>query len=103
MADVRYDPAAIQEFANALYARARSILVVCIVVATIVGAGAGLIVAGQFNSLLIGVLAFALVIFVGVLIGRGLGYKYKLAAQLALCQVQTEVNTRGAGAARSIA
>jgi len=102
MADVKYDPVVIQEFANSLYARARNILVVCVLVAGITGAAASVPVAHGSNSI-IGVLVFALCVLVGVSIGRELGFKYKLAAQLALCQVQTEVNTRGAGAARAIA
>lgn len=93
MANTKYDPAVIQQFADYLYARARSVLVVCVLAAVIIGAVAGAAVGNMANPL-IGILVFALCIIVGVSIGRELGFKFKLAAQLALCQVQTEINTR---------
>lgn len=102
MADVKYDPTVIQQFANTLYSRARTVLVVCVVLAAIAGAGAGAAVAREANAL-IGLLVFALCVFVGISIGKDLGFRYKLTAQLALCQVQTEANTRSASSARAIA
>jgi uncharacterized membrane protein YfcA len=37
----------------------------------------------------------------GALLGRNLGFKHRLQAQIALCQVQIEENTRAAGRASS--
>lgn len=93
MADVRYDPLIIQKFANTLYAQARSILTMCLLLGVLFGASAWIAVAHSSNHV-VGAILFALCLVVAYMVGNALGFRYKLQAQIALCQVQTEMNTR---------
>ncbi len=88
-----YDPQIIQTFADRLYSQARTIAFVY----GLVGAGAGAI-GGDFagNSTAMGVGAL-LGLLLGVVVGIQAGFRLKLQAQTALCQLAIEQNTRHAG------
>ena len=91
---VHYDEAIIRKFAQQLYNRANFIIVLCI----LVGGAGGFLVGGALGER--GSVDNALAIFavigalIGAAIGTSLAFKYKLQAQVALCQVKIEKNTR---------
>jgi hypothetical protein len=92
---VTYDPEVIQEFADSLYSRARSIITSHTLLGLFVGAVLGLIigiVSGTQNVAIIAIAAGLTAIF-GFSLGREKAFKLKLEAQIALCQVQIEKNT----------
>jgi hypothetical protein len=92
---VPYDPRLIQEFAQRLYSRAANIVVVY----TLAGAAIGWYV-GKASGGPGGTYPTTAAI-IGAVLGFGLGMEkafwLKLQAQLALCQVQIEKNTRTSG------
>lgn len=87
---VRYEERLIQTYADRLY----SMAIVVVTLWTLLGAGAGYIAgqlllrgnAGGETALVAGMIGFA--------IGQGKAFWYRLEAQVALCQVQIERNTR---------
>lgn len=93
---VRYDAAVIRKFADRLYSSARLILVL----ATLLGAGAlgavaWLVAKGNGSDPgLVTLAAGAVGGLIGGAIGMELGFMLRLRAQIALCQVQIEENTR---------
>ena len=94
---VQYDPNIIVTFAERLYQQARTIVVKCALLGGLVGVAAGGTILFTDNN---GTpLALALVVvctLVGAAIGQARGFTLRLQAQTALCQLQIEVNTRGA-------
>jgi hypothetical protein len=101
-----YDPAVIQRFADRLYARARTIVIVYAVIGLIMG---GLVGAIAVKTVLAqrsarttaeareGGLTFAFAaggLIAGVFLGRERAFSLRLQAQTALCQKQIEQNTR---------
>ena len=92
---VVYDPKIILAFAEALYRRAASIVATYTVLGTLVGAGLGGAVGSQGDRGLIG-MAIGAVVFGAVAFGIGQqkAFALRLQAQVALCQVQIEANTR---------
>ena len=96
----QYDPQVLQKYADKMYASATLILVV----AALAGAGFGALMGNSLASGLAptpgqstaGPTLVGLVIglLLGVLVGIAAGFWYKLRAQLVLCQLQTEINTR---------
>jgi hypothetical protein len=95
---VNYEAAVIQKFAEMLYSRARSIVVVYTVLGIIVGAvGAGALVRGLGIASVVGA---ALCGILGYFVGQGRAFTLRLTAQQALCQIEIEKNTRGSSAAR---
>ena len=101
---VRYDPSVIQKYAARLYKRANSIIFVCVIVGLAGGTIGGLALVGssRFGGNALGGIDNRVVIAVVALVGGLIGYVigterafwYKLQAQLALCQVAIESNTR---------
>src|SRR3989442_4976245 len=100
---ITYDPSVVQKFASRLYGRATSVVVTSTLGGLILGAiaGGGMVVAvkaGAPASRLSPELAIAIGALVFGVFGlaRGLerAFKLKLEAQIALCQVQIEANTR---------
>lgn len=97
MAAVAYDPSVVEEFARRLYARARlitalytvlGVLVVPLIVAAIMaGNGADL----GFAEVILAAIAGGVV---GFVVGRERAFSLRLQAQIALCQVQIERNSR---------
>lgn len=96
MAAVEYDARVIRKFAEKLYERARSIMFLCGILGALVGLGFGAGAGGAADHAGIGAL-FGLIVgaLIGALIGERIGFSLKLQAQLALCQVRIEENTRG--------
>jgi hypothetical protein len=99
---VTYDRSVIQQFAERLYAQARTVIVVWTILGVIAGLIAGATVADAVNTeqvlafAVVGALLFALI---GFKLGQGRAFALRLQAQMALCQTQIEVNT-GAVAAK---
>ncbi|AGC45325.1 hypothetical protein MYSTI_04024 [Myxococcus stipitatus DSM 14675] len=94
---VQYDPKTIQAHAEALYAQARRIVMTFGFFGFIVGASAG----GGVGASLSNGGAFALIggvvgLLVGVSMGRSRAFVLQIQAQMALCNVAIEANTRRA-------
>ncbi|WP_342373756.1 hypothetical protein NVS55_20135 [Myxococcus stipitatus] len=92
---VQYDPRTIQSHADALYAQARRIVMTFGFFGFIAGASAG----GVVGSSLSNGGAFALMggvvgLLVGVSMGRSRAFVLQIQAQMALCNVAIEANTR---------
>lgn len=81
-----YDPKVIQTYANRLYTNANAIIVLVGLVFGLFGFAVG--TAGDFQ-----LVAGAVGLLVGVLVGMSLAFNLKLKAQLALCQMRIEANT----------
>jgi hypothetical protein len=88
---VTYDAKLIQEYADRMYRSASQTVVMYSLAGIITGAPVGLI----SRDLKLTVVAAILVGILGYLLGKRKAFKLKLEAQLALCQVQIEENTRG--------
>ncbi|MBN8468503.1 hypothetical protein JYJ95_18465 [Corallococcus exiguus] len=93
---VHYDPSIITKHAQALYDRAAGIIFAWGFMAFIVGVVVTKAMNAQGLFVLIGGLVAALI---GVMFGRGRAFALQLQAQVALCQVATEANTRRAAEA----
>jgi hypothetical protein len=92
----QFDSTVIEQFAEALYRRAGTIVAFYAIVAALLGGGLGAVVG---NATGVGVGPGGLVFLVlGALIGAAAGrekaFALKLQAQTALCQVAIERNTR---------
>jgi hypothetical protein len=88
---VTYDANLIQEYADRMYRSASQTVVMYSLGGIITGASVGLVSRDPKLT----VVAAILVGILGYLMGKGKAFKLKLEAQLALCQVQIEENTRG--------
>lgn len=97
MQTTKYDPAVIQKFADKLYSLAEQIVLFCAVVGAILGAVVGHVLAVQrmpnaitayeaVGACILGLLGFA--------IGQSIAFVIRLQAQIALCQMKIEENTR---------
>ncbi|MFP2895423.1 hypothetical protein [Corallococcus sp. 4LFB] len=93
---VRYDPSIITKHAQALYDRASGIIFAWGVIGFIAGAALAKAMNAEGFIVLMGGLVVALI---GVMFGRGRAFSLQLQAQVALCQVATEANTRRAAEA----
>ena len=94
---VQYDPKIIVTFAERLYKQADSIVASYAMFAGLFGALAGAAAgAASMNATVPGLLA-GLVLFalLGYVAGQARAFALRLQAQIALCQVQIESNTRG--------
>jgi len=92
---VKYDSSVIVAFAESLYSQADTIVVAYTVAGALIGGGIGAAVGSRFHQ---GWL-FAIIgaVFVGAIalqIGRQKAFALRLEAQVALCQIQIEANTR---------
>ncbi|HMP00801.1 MAG TPA: hypothetical protein PKE26_17020 [Kiritimatiellia bacterium] len=87
---VSYDRTVIQTFADFLYQRAASIIAIYTIIGVILGGIFGRVIMGAGGMILLAMLAG----FAGYLAGNQRAIAYKLQAQMALCQVQIEINTR---------
>lgn len=102
---VQYDPAVIKEFAERLYRRANGLAIGYAIRGFILTAAVGLLAfslsGGRLSGaevIFIGGIAGVLGAGVGWSIGRERGFKLRLEAQQALCQLAIEANTRASGA-----
>jgi len=93
-----YDASVIQEFADSLYRQARSVIIRSTLLVAILGVvvSAILVAAAKMLTFIIPSIIIGGVIggFFGHSIGKEHAFKLKLAAQVALCQVQIEKNTK---------
>jgi hypothetical protein len=94
---VAYDPQIIRSFANALYRRADEIVLMSTIIGALIGAAFGFAVLAVLSSS-VGMVAMLLGVVGGGYFGRRRGiaktFQLRLEAQLALCQVELELNTR---------
>ena len=94
---IAYDPSVIRSFAQQLYDRAATIV--------LVNAGIGLVIGGLVGKLALGNGGMVVLGLAGAAAGYFLGsqkaFLLKLQAQISLCQVQIEENTRRADAHQS--
>lgn len=90
---VHYDPVIIEQMAERLLARARSLLIFY----TLVGILLGVILAVAASTLTsfggVGVVGLLLLAWIGYAIGEERGFSLELQAHLLLCQVSIERNT----------
>lgn len=92
---VQYDPSIITKHAQALYTKSSGIIFAW----SVIGFIAGLAMTTAMNTnapgpiVVMGGLVMALI---GAMFGRGRAFALQLQAQVALCQVATEANTRRA-------
>ncbi|MCA9577966.1 MAG: hypothetical protein KC668_21175 [Myxococcales bacterium] len=99
---VKYDPSVIQEMADQLYARARTMVAQSVLLGLLFGSATGAVVAlflGELRSEIgVGlVVTFAaLCAVLGASSARTKTLSLRLQAQELLCQVQIEMNTRRA-------
>lgn len=92
-----YDPKIIQEFAEGLYSRATTVVVVNVLFFALVGG-----IAGYFLFRAAGtVILMAIGAAVGYYLGSQRAFLLKLQAQTALCQVEIERNTRKISSSRN--
>ena len=97
---ISYDAAVIQEFASRLYRRASSIIATSILAGILLGLVLGSLLLSQLmhvNGPALGVLVLFSCLFSGLAgfsVGLEKAFKLRLEAQIILCQVQVEKNTR---------
>ena len=104
MQTTNYDPAIIQKFADNLYNEARQITIGGTLVGVITGAVVGFAIGnsiGPGDPAMLptyqgsGAAAFGVILgLIGFALGRAYGFRLRLQAQLALCQMRIEANTR---------
>lgn len=94
---VQYDPAIIQAHAERLYLTAKTIVATYTIFGVLSGASLGYIgavVAGIKDEAPAVMFASALMAAIAFMVGRWKSFALRLEAQLALCQLQIEANTR---------
>ena len=93
---VKYDSQLIQKFADRLYAEADRVVMQSTVVATLVGATAGYVIAAFTRVQTVGYVLVCAVVAAGMgyVRGRERAFTLKWQAQQALCLMYTERNTR---------
>ena len=93
---VSYDLSIIQQHADRLYSRADAILAVYGLGFTAAGIVVGFLLTDVLDSpgVVILVLSGLVSATLGIALGRARGFELRLQAQVALCQVQIELNTR---------
>ncbi|MBZ4373239.1 hypothetical protein [Corallococcus sp. AS-1-6] len=98
---LRYDPSVIQEHAEDLYSRASRLVVLYGFMGIVVGAAIGFILSASADDLRPVALTGGAIIgvLIGVSMGRSRAFALELQAQMALCQVAIEANTRRAAEA----
>jgi hypothetical protein len=85
-----YDPNVIQEFADRLYTKAKSIIRSYTILGVILLGFGGLTTQQPVLGLVGAVIGGA----IGYIMGKEKAFSYKLQAQTALCQVQIEINSK---------
>jgi hypothetical protein len=94
---VEYDRSVIQDFARRLYRAAKTVIIVFTLIGLLAGAGLGFIVSNSVRGSSPEIVISFCSIFVGVIAcwaGIQRSFALRLRAQLALCQMMIEVNTR---------
>jgi outer membrane lipoprotein SlyB len=93
-----YDSSVIVAFADKLYSQAATVAATYAAIGALVGAGVGAAIGNAVSAdFLIPALAGAIVVgAIAFQLGRQKGFALRLQAQVALCQVEIETNTRSA-------
>jgi hypothetical protein len=91
-----YDSGVIEEFADRLYTRAASIVSFYVLFGLLVGAGAGFGVKMETRNDIAGWITVVVTVALAYYFGQQRAFQLRLQAQIALCQVQIEKNTRSA-------
>ena len=93
---IRYAPSVIQEHAEDLYSRASRRVVLYGFMGIVVGAAIGFVLSASADDVLSAALTGGAIIgaLVGIGMGRSRAFALELQAQMALCQVAIEANTR---------
>ena len=91
---IPYAPGIIRQFADRLYARADFIVFVYTVIGLIVGGVVGVALKVGFSNDFAAWIVGTAIVAVAFLLGQERAFHLRLQAQLALCQVQIEENTR---------
>ncbi len=86
---VRYDSSVIVQFVQSLYDQANSMLIIFTISGVVIGGGGGSLISTEAA-----VIGAVVVGFIGYMIGQTRAFQLKLQAQLALCQLAFEENTR---------
>ena len=86
---MRYDAKIIIQFAQSLYDQANSVLILFTIIGVVVGGGGGSVLSNE--AALIGAIVLGVI---GYIMGQSRAAQLRLQAQLALCQVAIEENTR---------
>jgi len=91
-----YDSSVIEEFADNLYEQADRLVAVATVAGGLIGFAIGLAIGSvtQLPSVIIGLVGAVFAGAIALQIGRQRAFALRLQAQVALCQVQIEANTR---------
>ena len=91
-----YDSSVIVEFAEKLYNQAATIVTTYTIVGALVGAGIGAAVGNaiQVSPMVVALVGATVVGAIAFELGQQKAFAYRLQAQVALCQVQIEANTR---------
>jgi hypothetical protein len=89
---IRYEPQIIENFAVSLYRAAKIILILFTLIGVLGGGLGAYILVGEIITWIIGGGVLLGLIFLGI--AWQTAFRLKLRAQLALCQVQIEENTR---------
>ena len=100
---VSYDASVIEKFATKLYRQAGSVVFVATVAALFVGAAAGAAIGSGSRDSSGGLAVGGAIVFgaIGYYAGQARAFARRLQAQVALCQVKIERNTRSSAGERS--
>lgn len=93
---IKYQPEVVQQYADKLYAKARGVAArYALAVGVVCGGLLAFILSRTEDVAGIGfVVGFGAGAVVGAIFGWEKAFAFRLTAQLALCQLQTEINTR---------
>ena len=89
---IAYDAHVIELFARSLYRSARFITVIMTLLGLVLGGGGGYLLAG--GDIFYAAAGAVVLGAIGLWLGLAIAFRLRLRAQLALCQVQIEKNTR---------
>lgn len=95
MSYVQYDSSLIQEFAEKMYSQAQTVIVVYTLLGTAAGGGGGYAL-GHNSPMQHPIIAVGIVVLgaLGYLVAQPRAFQLRLQAQMALCQMKIEENTR---------
>jgi hypothetical protein len=91
---IEYDPKIIQQLADRLYRQATNAIISGALIGALLGAGIGVGLSGE-NLNAVAILAGAAILgLLGLVTGREYAFRLRVQAQIALCQLKIEENTR---------
>ena len=90
---IEYDSTIIYKYAQRLYSKATLVIFLCLILGAALSSLAGYAIANENPQG--GIIGAVVGGILGLIIGLELSFMIRLKAQLALCQVKIEENTRG--------